>query len=673
MSETIINPYFYDPNIKAYANSSAFEKVEALLTAVTDLQKSPQILPLVKVITEQQAVEIPLNFAIPSEAKWQITFEDGQLSQGNINSEQETLILPSDLPLGYHTLFIETESVKEQCSLIITPKKAFIPEPLQQQKKLWGAFLQLYTLRSNQNWGVGDFSDLKQFLAKVAHFGTDFVGLNPIHALFPANPQSASPYSPSSRLWQNIIYIDVNEVEAFQQSEKAQTWFQTEEIQQKLRELRAKDYVDYSQVMALKLEALDLAFEYFSTQDQTAFESFIQQSGEALKVQATFEALHQWLSLQFPAIGGWKDWADEYQDYHSLAVVEFQQTQDKRIRFYMWLQFLSLQQLEDCNQFARTLNMPIGFYRDLAVGVSHSGAETWADKALFVQDASIGAPPDMLGPNGQDWGLSPMHPHILQSRGYQPFVDLLRANMKNCGALRIDHILGFARMWWVAKGESAKDGIYVRYPLEDLLSIVALESQRHQCLVIAEALGTVPDGILASLEQKGIFAYNIFYFEKNDKGYKELKEYPYQAMTTLSTHDLPTIQGYWKGYDFELGEKYAIYPSKAVLRTLKENRSYDRLNIRNAVEKVMELEPNEVGVTTQFTHQLQRYVAHTNSALFGTQPEDWLNMLEPVNIPGTSTEYPNWRRKLSATTEQIFATPDIQQLLTDIHRIRKSG
>lgn len=673
MSETIINPYFYDPNIKAYANSSAFEIVEALLTSATDLQKGPQILPLVKVITEQQAVEIPLNFAIPSEAKWQIIFEDGQLSQGNINSEQETLILPSDLPLGYHTLFIETESVKEQCSLIITPKKAFIPESLQQQKKLWGAFLQLYTLRSNQNWGVGDFSDLKQFLAKVAHFGADFVGLNPIHALFPVNPESASPYSPSSRLWQNIIYIDVNEVEAFQQSEKAQTWFQTEEIQQKLRELRAKDYVDYSQVMALKLEALDLAFEYFSTQDQTAFESFIQQSGEALKVQATFEALHQWLSLQFPTIGGWKDWADEYQDYHSLAVVEFQQTQDKRIRFYMWLQFLSLQQLEDCNQFARTLNMPIGFYRDLAVGVSHSGAETWADKALFVQDASIGAPPDMLGPNGQDWGLSPMHPHILQSRGYQPFVDLLRANMKNCGALRIDHILGFARMWWVAKGESAKDGIYVRYPLEDLLSIVALESQRHQCLVIAEALGTVPDGILASLEQKGIFAYNIFYFEKNDKGYKELNEYPYQAMTTLSTHDLPTIQGYWKGYDFELGEKYAIYPSKAVLRTLKEDRSYDRLNIRNAVEKVMELEPNEVGVTTQFTHQLQRYVAHTNSALFGTQPEDWLNMLEPVNIPGTSTEYPNWRRKLSATTEQIFANPDIQQLLTDIHRIRKSG
>lgn len=244
--------------------------------------------------------------------------------------------------------------------------------------------------------------------------------------------------------------------------------------------------------------------------------------------------------------------------------------------------------------------------------------------------------------------------------------------MKHCGALRIDHILGFARMWWVAHGESAKDGIYVRYPLEDMLSILALESQRHQCLIIAEALGTVPDGILESLEQKGILAYNIFYFEKEGNHYKPLESYPYQAMTTLSTHDLPTIQGYWKNYDFTLGEKYNIYPSKAVLRSLKDTRAYDRLNIRTAVEKMMELEPNEVGVTIKFTHQLQRYVAHTHSALFGTQPEDWLNMLEPVNIPGTSTEYPNWRRKLSASIEEIFANQEIQKLLTDIHQIRRN-
>lgn len=671
---TTPNPYFYDPNIKEYANPTAFEKIEALLNAKGDLQKNNQILPLVKVVTkpdaELQEVEIPLFFAIS--ATWKITLENGDILTGEI-IEAEVLPLPCDLPLGYHRLSIQTENTEEHCSLTIAPKKAFLPSPLQQQKKLWGAFLQLYTLRSEQNWGVGDFGDLKQFLAKMAAQGADFVGLNPIHALFPANPEAASPYSPSSRLWQNIIYIDVNAVRAFQQSEKAQQWFNSAEIQQLLTELRAKDYVDYSAVMQLKLQALNFAFEQFSTEDQTSFNTFIEQSGEPLKTQGTFDALHQWLAAQSGEKGGWTTWAAEYQDYQSPKVAEFQQAQAEKIRFYMWLQFLAAQQLAECDAFAKALKMPIGFYRDLAVGVTTDGAETWADKALFVQGASIGAPPDMLAPNGQSWGLSPMHPAVLNARGYQPFIDLVRANMKHCGALRIDHILGFARMWWVANGLSAKDGIYVRYPLDDLLAILALESQRHQCVIIAEALGTVPDGILEVLEQKGIFAYNIFYFEKSDNSYKPLENYPYQAMTTLSTHDLPTIQGYWKGYDFELGEKFDTYPSKAVVRKLKEERSYDRLNIRNAVEKVMSLEPNEVGVTMQFTHQLQRYVAHTNSALFGTQPEDWLNMLEPVNIPGTSTEYPNWRRKLSASIEQIFANQNIQKLLADINTIRKNG
>ncbi|MEG9532101.1 4-alpha-glucanotransferase [Mannheimia indoligenes] len=669
---TTITPYFYDPNIQEYANPSAFEKIEQILNAPLDLQKNPKILPLVKVIKEKQAVEIPLFFANDDKARWIITLENGEQLTGEIEkSEEAVLTLPKDLPLGYHTLSLKTGETEEKCSLIVTPEKAFQPTLLQQQKKLWGAFLQLYTLRSAQNWGVGDFGDLKQFLAKIAEYGADFVGLNPIHALFPANPEGASPYSPSSRLWQNIIYIDINAVEAFKQSKKAQEWFNTTDIQQQLAELRARDYVDYSTVTKLKLTALRFAFEQFSTESQAEFNDFIEQSGESLKIQATFDALHQHFSEQLGLHGGWQDWTEEYQNYQSPKVAEFQQTQAQLIRFYMWLQFIAIQQLSECDHFAKSLNMPIGFYRDLAVGVTNNGAETWADKALFVQEASIGAPPDMLAPNGQGWGLSPMHPHILATRGYQPFIELVRANMKHCGALRIDHILGFARMWWVANGESAKEGIYIRYPLDDLLSILALESQRHQCLIIAEALGTVPEGILESLEEKGILAYNIFYFEKAENSYKSLEDYPYQAMTTLSTHDLPTIQGYWKGYDFELGEKFDTYPSKAVLRKLKEERSYDRLNIRTAVEKVMELEPNEVGITVKFTHQLQRYVAHTNSALFGTQPEDWLNMLEPVNIPGTSTEYPNWRRKLSASTEQIFANPDIQKLLTDINTIRK--
>ncbi len=663
-----LNSYFFDEyGRRRYASLEVRKKIAKRLGK----PQSTKLLPPVKVVTEGQAVYIRLNLANRSQylqAHWQLQLENGEILSGKV--KRNAINLPCDLPLGYHQLQLEGERHSVGCRLIITPKTAYQPIELQQKQKLWGAILQLYTLRSERNWGIGDFSDLKNFLHKIAEKGGDFVGLNPIHALFPANPEGASPYSPSSRLWQNIIYIDVTAIEAFQQSEQAQLWFNSREIQQQLSQARNKEYVDYSQVMWLKLEGLHLAYATFVQQDQQAFEQFIAEYGESLKIQATFDALHHWLSTQFSEQWGWNFWEKQYQDYHLEAVQSFQIEQSELVRFYMWLQFVAQQQLKACNQLTKALNMPIGFYRDLAVGVADNGAETWADKQLFVLDASIGAPPDIMAPNGQNWGLSPMHPEVLQTRGYQPYIELLRANMKDCGALRIDHILGFARMWWVAKGDSAKNGAYVRYPLEDLLAILALESQRNQCLIIAEALGTVPKGMLQKLQEKGILAYNIFYFEWDQHGSKPLTNYPYQAMTTLSTHDLPTVQGYWKGYDFDLGEKFGVYPSEKVLNILKQNRHFNKEAIRQAVEKVQDLAKDSEGVSLQFVHQLQSYVADTNSALFGTQPEDWLNMLEPVNIPGTSTEYPNWRRKLSHTLTEIFSNEQINQLLNTFEQKR---
>ncbi|QGM81166.1 4-alpha-glucanotransferase [Otariodibacter oris] len=658
-------PYFLDEHgNKKYAEQSVYDRMATLLGE----PKPAKILPPVKVIKQGESLVLPLNIEEQKKSSldWTLSLESGEIIKGKCKSNQ--IELPDTLPLGYHQLTLADHSA--ECRIIVTPETAYQPQALKQGKKLWGSILQLYTLRSENNWGIGDFGDLKQFLTRLAIKGGDFVGLNPIHALFPANPEGASPYSPSSRLWQNILYIDVTAVEAFKQSKDAQTWFYSREIQQQINEARCKDYVDYSQVIRLKLEGLHLAYNAFKQQDQTEFEQFIAQNGEALKVQGTFDALHQWLSSQFSDQWGWTSWDRQYQSYRNSAVKAFQQEQSDLVRFYMWLQFLAQQQLKSCNELAKKLGMPIGFYRDLAVGVADNGAETWADKELYVLDASVGAPPDILAPQGQNWGLSPMHPEVVQHRGYQPFIDLLRANMKDCGALRIDHILGFARLWWVAKGDSAKNGVYIKYPLEDLLAILALESQRHQCLIVAEALGTVPEGMLEALESKGILAYNIFYFEFDNQGSKPLADYPYQAMTTLSTHDLPTVQGYWKLHDFDLGQQFGVYPNKDILHSLRDARHDNKVAIRRAVEAVQELEPDYMGITQNFTHQLQGYVADTNSALFGTQPEDWLNMLDPVNIPGTSSEYPNWRRKLSRTVNEIFDDEKVQQLLDTIRQKR---
>lgn len=668
-----LNPYFIDEYGRhRYPTPDVVKKISQLLNMnKQDMQKSRPILPLVKVVKQGEPIFIRLFVADKTQriqAKWQLTLESGQILSGKC--KRNTIALPRDLPLGYHQLTLNTKAAN--CRVIVAPSNAYQPQALQQQQKLWGAIVQLYTLRSEKNWGIGDFGDLQQFLIRLAEKGGDFVGLNPIHSLFPANPDSASPYSPSSRLWQNILYIDINAIPAFKQSEEAQKWLQSAETQRQLAEVRASDNIVYSQVTTLKLTALRFAFEQFAQQDQSDFEQFIAQHGESLRIQGTFDALHAWLTEQHKNQWGWQNWAAEYQDYHTASVQQFQRDQASEVRFYMWLQYIANQQLNTCYQLACKLGMPIGFYRDLAVGVADNGAETWADKDLFVLGASVGAPPDIMAPQGQNWGLSPMHPEILQQRGYQPFIDLLRANMKDCGALRIDHILGFARLWWVAKGESAKNGVYVKYPLADLLAILALESQRNRCLIIAEALGTVPKGMIDTLQRAGILTYNIFYFEFDQHGSKPLAHYPYSAMTTLSTHDLPTVQGYWKGYDFELGQKFGIYPNEKVLQTLQTTRHHNKAAIRRAVEAEQELAPDENGVNQTFTHQLQSYVADTQSALFGTQPEDWLNMLEPVNIPGTSTEYPNWRRKLNTNINSIFDDPKINELLTLIEQKRQA-
>lgn len=655
MQYQTLNDYFFD----GFDPSSHIQQKVGELLGHSDSSTS---LPFVKVATVGETIHI----SVPNNRSytWQLRLEDNQLITGI--SEEGTILLPGDLPLGYHQLSIDDA----ECRLIITPKTAYQPPAIQNKQKLWGAILQLYTLRSEQNWGIGDFGDLKQFLSKLATQGGDFVGLNPIHALFPANPENASPYSPSSRLWQNLLYIDINAIPAFQQSTKAQEWFSSEDTQQKLKQVRYFDYIDYSLVTSLKLQGLKFAFEQFDSQVQDEFEQFIAEQGEKLRIHATFDALHDWLSSQFDEQWGWKNWLADYQDYHSACVTQFQIEHQTLLRFYMWVQFIATQQLAECNQLAKTLGMPIGFYRDLAVGVSDNGAETWADKSLYVLDASIGAPPDMLAPQGQNWGLSPMHPRVLQERGYQPFIDLLRANMKDCGALRIDHILGFTRLWWVLREHSAVDGIYIRYPLEDLLGILALESQRHQCLIIAEALGTVPDGMLEALEEKGILAYNLFYFEFDGEKSKPLTNYPYQAMTTLSTHDLPTVKGYWQEYDIELGKQYHIYPSREVLEQVQANRIFSKKAFCDTlVTQGLAVEEGEQ-MSKAFNHRLQAYVAQTHSALFATQPEDWLDMLEPVNIPGTSNEYPNWRRKLAKTTEQIFSDKSVLTLLAEIKQQR---
>ncbi|CDL82997.1 4-alpha-glucanotransferase [Xenorhabdus szentirmaii] len=668
--------------------------------------------PNVKVIIQGQAITLPLDDS--DNYQWQLHTEQGEIFQGQC---QYQLTLPSHLPLGYHTLTLSRTTCRPACcttrenisaqqqsmQLIVAPERCYEPEMLINGEKLWGACIQLYTLRSENNWGIGDFGDLKYMLQELALRGGAFVGLNPLHAIYPAMPENASPYSPSSRHWLNVIYIAVNQVEDFKHSVAAQTWWQLPETQRKLRQAREAEWVDYTTVMALKIVALRMAHTQFQLRSDNdpqyiAFQQFVNNGGKNLYSQAAYDALHNELHGENNTYWGWPVWPEEYRAFDSDAVKEFCLSHPQDIDFFLWLQWLADIQLAECFTVSQTNPMPIGIYRDLAVGVAQGGSETWCNRHIYCTKASVGAPPDILGPLGQNWGLPPINPHELKAQAYQPFIELLRSNMRHCGALRIDHVMSLLRLWWIPQGKTADKGVYVHYPVDDLLAILALESQRNQCLVIGEDLGIVPAEIVDKLRTRGVYSYKVFYFERNERSeYRSPTEYPIQAMATITTHDLPTLRGFWQNRDLALGESIGLYPDKTLLRELYAERERCRqaltaslirhnylsseisltedtqLLLPQITQQAAVPDQSELTMPSSVNHAVHRYIAHSNCALLGLQPEDWLDMLQPVNIPGTTEEYPNWRRKLTMTLEVMFADNHINELLQTVSEYRKQS
>ncbi|WP_409420357.1 4-alpha-glucanotransferase [Pseudaeromonas sp. ZJS20] len=585
--------------------------------------------------------------------------------------------LDAEFPLGYHALVFKKKgarTVAGQMRVIVAPQACYKQSAIANGQKIWGPSVQLYCLRSRRNWGVGDFSDLGLLVEKVAQWGGHFVGLNPIHALYPANPESASPYSPSSRRWLNVIYIDVEATPEFAQNEAVRSDVVSAAFQAKLQDVRAKEWVDYAGVTQLKLEVLRKLFDGAKLAKNTnrgkAFAAFIDKGGDSLKQQAIYDALQAYLYGQGQNAWGWPAWPEEYKEYHKPAVANWAAEHEQDVRFYMFLQFLADEQLAAADQRAKNAGMVLGIYRDLAVGVSEGSTEIWANSELYCPKASVGAPPDVLGPLGQNWGLPPMDPSKLLEAQYQPMIDLFRSNMRSCGSLRIDHAMALLRLWWVPPGASAAKGAYIYYNVNDLLGILALESVRNQCLIIGEDLGTVPDGMDVLLKENGVHSYRIFFFERSkaDGGFISPAHYPEQAMAALTTHDMPTLKGFWHCDDLALGRDLGLYPDEQVLQGLyadrhaAKQRILDSLHGHGVIPDSVGHHVDWVGMNTELNHGMQVHMCLGNCALFSTQLEDWLEMDKPVNVPGTSSEYPNWRRKLTRDLEDIFSDPALAHL-----------
>ncbi|QEO47192.1 4-alpha-glucanotransferase [Vibrio tarriae] len=675
---------------------------EALLQSAEKKHKKDVVDPVL-VVHQGSAIEVPLYLGVSareSEFDWRLQTEQGEVLEGYLQSQivrderaeggPLVFALPNDLPLGYHTLLIARKRRKApyEMTLIVTPQACYKQPALAQGKKLWGPSVQLYTLRTQHNWGMGDFGDLKQLVADIASRGGDFVGLNPIHALFPANPEGASPYSPSSRRWLNILYIDVSSVPEFALSAEAQQKVGSPEFQLRLQKVRDAHWVNYSEVAELKMSVLPLLFAEFKKRhldkhsDRAhAFLNFVEQGGESLLHQAAFDALHAELHAQDASVWGWPVFPEKYRRFDNSAVQKFIEDHQDTVHIYMYLQWIADTQIHEVQSLAEEKGMAVGLYRDLAVGVADSGSETWADQGNLLQDVSIGAPPDVLGPLGQNWGLPPLNPQVLQATAYDAYIKLLRANMKHCGALRIDHVLGLLRLWWIPKGENATKGAYIYYPVKDMLAILALESHRHQCSVIGEDLGTVPDEIVELLRDAGVHSYKVFFFEtsKEDGGYVSPAHYAEQSMAALCTHDMPTLRGFWHCDDLKMGREIGLYPDEEQLQGLFDDRLKSKQGILDSVAWHGYLpdgvgrDATQVPMDSYLSEALQLHVAAGSSALLSVQLEDWLEMDKPVNIPGTVNEYPNWRRKLSMNLDEIFAREEVNRIAARLTEVRSKA
>ncbi len=592
------------------------------------------------------------------------------------------LALPEDLPTGYHKLELDLEfAAPASCPLIVTPEKCYEPPELKRGDKLWGVAVQLYTLRSDHNWGIGDFSDLAEVLRMAAQAGAGFVGVSPLHALFPSDASLYSPYSASSRHALNVMFIDVGAVLEVQSSARARALMGDPGFRARLAALRTASHVDYPAVASLKMPVLAAAFDRFKTEHlqrhtarAAACRAFLRERGETMRLHILFDAIDGHLRRTLGTSAGWHNWPPEYRSPHGEAVRRFAQEHADEVDFHGYLQWLAAEQLGAVRKLARDLGLGIGLYGDYAVGVNASGSETWSDQSLYCTGAAIGAPPDPLGIAGQEWGIPPQDPRALRRAAYTPFVALLRGSMRYCGALRLDHVMALFRQWWVPRGMKSVDGGYVHYPLEDLLGIVALESQRQQCLVVGEDLGVVPDEIRRALPQFGVYHYKVVMFEQRNGEFVAPMSYVRHALATVTTHDLPTLHGWWKGHDIDIWERLAFYSQPEDAARARERRVLERERLLRALRRE-NLWPEGGDGVPEYSAALARavhvFLCRSRAALVTIQLEDMIGMLDPVNVPGTSSEYSNWTRRMTTSAREIFARDDVRELAAAMSAARK--
>jgi 4-alpha-glucanotransferase len=645
-------------------------------------------------VTWEDEIIVPVNLSVSQEARgiqWRVALENGTVRSGEIapdalNAWERKVIggepitryrfaLPG-LPLGYHRLFIETGKISAETALIVAPRRCYV-HPQLLEKKSWGISLQLYGVRSQRNWGVGDFTDLRETVRWATKRGANVIGLNPLHATFSAAPEIYNPYASNSRLFLNPLYLDVAAI-----TDLHNTW-NDEGSETKLiaacDPLRDCNLVDYATASGTKQEVLQRAFAYFRTAIRenphqpraSEFRRFCAEKGTSLRNFGLFESL-----AEVQGSYDWKSWPASLRDPASPAVEAFARTHGDRVMYFQYLQWQAHYQLAAASAHARDEGMAIGLFGDLALGSDPDGFDVWNHQKIFAHKIHIGVPPDQFNKRGQEWGIAPLDPRALRVTGYEYFSTLLSANMQHFGALRVDHIMGIQRLFLIPAGAPPEEGTYLQYPREELLAILALESHRHRCTIIGEDLGTVPDDFRPRMSDANVLSYRVLYFERNNGSFRRPRDYSTLSLACVTTHDLPTLHGFWHLDDLELQFELGSLTEEE-FRDARTTRARDKELLLQALAdedliaaEVVSSETIEKPLTAELATAIHLYLARSTSMLFMAQMEDLIGEKNQANLPGTTHQYPNWRRKLSKTLEQISRSPAVDSTCAVLARER---
>ncbi|MEW6409369.1 MAG: 4-alpha-glucanotransferase [Nitrospirota bacterium] len=688
---------------KAILKSMGFkiETIENIQKEVNEIRARPwnRFVEPVKIVSvNNQPPTISLYIPLPEgderviSVEWEIKDETGQsreyiLKGDAINPVDFKIIdekryvrieIPNetDRDIGYYTFRFTCKTPEGKQSgvmqLIVTPDGCYIPLELQQGKRTWGLSVNLYAIRSSQNWGIGDFSDLENIVQWVAkNLKGSFVGINPLHTIPNQKPYGICPYAPVSRHYRNFIYIDIEKIPEIADSSEALSLLRSSSFMEELRNLREVHLIDYGRVASLKRKMLESAFSIFyekhyklRSQRGLEFERYRRKEGTALESFTIFMALWEYLRKKMPEVHSWQDWPEEYHNFSGTAVQRFKEENSERVLFHQYIQWIIDEQLHVVAETAKNLGMSVGLYHDLAIGSIKGGSDTWSYPNVFTSGMSVGAPPDAFNLNGQNWGFPPLIPGKLRESGYEFFIQTIRENIKHGGALRIDHALGLFRVFWIPEGMSPQDGTYVRYPSEDLLRIIALESVRNRTIIVAEDLGTIGEEVRETLSRFNMFSYRLFYFERDySKGELIIPDgYPEIALTSVTTHDLPTLYGYWIGRDIEIKKQLGLYPDDGAWQKDLNERKRDKAIILSALHSQgilpenLPLDPEMVSeMTPELCLAVYTYLARTPCKMVTVSLDDLFGVLNQQNMPGTIDTYPNWSLKIPLELQALIS------------------